>query len=164
MYWRLRAEIAIVWTENSMTEWLGKLSMEDYSMRRNYKNKEGKYINSVNKEKKWRKDSKNLTYLLLTWKMVFKLVLRIICRGLCNLYISPYAIFVIHNVYQCKYHCISRWWEIYGFYIHQNIYKLEEWLNLWRIRTNTTNSVYVTFTLRNKTCPPIQLNLIPQAH
>uniref|UniRef100_A0A6M2DME9 Putative rna-directed dna polymerase from mobile element jockey n=1 Tax=Xenopsylla cheopis TaxID=163159 RepID=A0A6M2DME9_XENCH len=52
----------------------------------------------------------------------------------------------------------------YASYLLQNhISKIEEWMNLWRIRANSTKSVQVTFTLRNKTCPAIKLynNYIP---
>lgn len=40
--------------------------------------------------------------------------------------------------------------------IHLN--KLQNWLELWRIKINTNKSVYVTFTLRPDTNPPVEIN------
>lgn len=40
----------------------------------------------------------------------------------------------------------------------QNIKNIEDWTKHWRIKVNETNSIYVTFTTKRKTYPPVKLN------
>ncbi|GBP81063.1 Probable RNA-directed DNA polymerase from transposon BS [Eumeta japonica] len=49
--------------------------------------------------------------------------------------------------------------------LQAHVFKVENWLDKWRIRVNQGNSVHVTFTLRRETCPPIKLHNeeIPQS-
>ncbi|GBP26472.1 RNA-directed DNA polymerase from mobile element jockey [Eumeta japonica] len=49
--------------------------------------------------------------------------------------------------------------------LQAHVFKVENWLDKWRIRVNQGKSVHVTFTLRRETCPPIKLHNeeIPQS-
>ncbi|GBP64842.1 RNA-directed DNA polymerase from mobile element jockey [Eumeta japonica] len=49
--------------------------------------------------------------------------------------------------------------------LQAHVFKVENWLDKWRIRVNQGKSVHVTFTLRRETCPSIKLHNeeIPQA-
>ncbi|GBP22827.1 RNA-directed DNA polymerase from mobile element jockey [Eumeta japonica] len=42
--------------------------------------------------------------------------------------------------------------------LQAHVFKVENWLDKWRIRVNQGKSVHVTFTLRRETCPPIKLH------
>ena len=50
-------------------------------------------------------------------------------------------------------------------YLQENLNKIQDWLQIWRIKANESKSVHVTFTMKRKTCPPVKLNntQIPQA-
>ena len=38
-----------------------------------------------------------------------------------------------------------------------NIRKIQEWLNIWRIKVNESKTQHITFTLNKRTCPTIYL-------
>ncbi|GBP92999.1 RNA-directed DNA polymerase from mobile element jockey [Eumeta japonica] len=42
--------------------------------------------------------------------------------------------------------------------LQAHVFKVENWLDKWRIRVNQGKFVHVTFTLRRETCPPIKLH------
>lgn len=42
--------------------------------------------------------------------------------------------------------------------LQANLNKIEEWLQKWKIKANETKSTHMAFTLRRKTCPPVNLN------
>jgi hypothetical protein len=42
--------------------------------------------------------------------------------------------------------------------LQTNLNKIQRWLKTWRIKANETKSIYVTFTLRRETCPPVKIN------
>ena len=42
--------------------------------------------------------------------------------------------------------------------LQTNLNKIQLWLKIWRMKVNETKPVQVTFTLKKKTCPPVQLN------
>jgi hypothetical protein len=42
--------------------------------------------------------------------------------------------------------------------LQATISKIEEWAKKWRIKINQSKSTHITFTLRNKTCPTMQVS------
>lgn len=42
--------------------------------------------------------------------------------------------------------------------LQNSLDRITDWLNKWRIKSNETKSVQVTFTTRKDTCPPVKLN------
>jgi hypothetical protein len=42
--------------------------------------------------------------------------------------------------------------------LQTNLNKIHLWLNKWRMKVNEIKLGQVTFTLKNNTCPPVQLN------
>lgn len=49
--------------------------------------------------------------------------------------------------------------------LQESLNKIQTWLETWRIRANERKSVHVTFTMKKKTCPQVELNSVqlPQA-
>jgi len=48
--------------------------------------------------------------------------------------------------------------------VQNHLDELQKWLQLWQIKVNESKCAHVTFTLRQDTCPPLQINnkVIPQ--
>lgn len=42
--------------------------------------------------------------------------------------------------------------------ILRHLHMLERWYQKWRININENISVYITFTMRKRTCPPVTIN------
>lgn len=42
--------------------------------------------------------------------------------------------------------------------LQENLNKIQDWLQKWRIKANETKSTQVTFTMRKGTCPPVKIN------
>ncbi|GBP96767.1 Probable RNA-directed DNA polymerase from transposon BS [Eumeta japonica] len=48
--------------------------------------------------------------------------------------------------------------EVASQQLQTHIADLEKWLHKWKINVNASKSVHITFTLRQKNCPPISIN------
>jgi hypothetical protein len=46
------------------------------------------------------------------------------------------------------------------------INKIDDWAKKWRIKINKSKSTHIIFTLRNQTCPTVQMDNVdlPQGH
>lgn len=48
--------------------------------------------------------------------------------------------------------------------LQHHLNKIQKWLETWRIKANETKSAHITFTLKKRSCPAVELNniLLPQ--
>jgi hypothetical protein len=44
--------------------------------------------------------------------------------------------------------------------LQATINKIDDWTKKWRIKINQSKSMHITFTLRNQTCPTVQMGSV----
>jgi hypothetical protein len=50
--------------------------------------------------------------------------------------------------------------QVASLHLQNHLNHIQSWLHKWRMKTNASKSLHVTFTMNQNTCPPVYLNLI----